>query len=122
MITTLNTQQKSLLLFVTRLIIFYGIWKLFYYITWHDETLLASYRAFSLDVINVILAHTSYLLELLSYQTETVAENRLVRIIGTVGVTVGEPCIGYGIITFFIALIISYPGSWQKKYGLSLWE
>ena len=76
---------------------------------------MIAYKAFTMNVINMILVHTSYLLELFSYDTEIIAGDRLVRIVDTVGVSVGEPCIGYGVITFFIALIVSFPGPWSKK-------
>ena len=41
--------------------------------------------------------------------------NRILRIQGTIGVTVGEPCIGYDITALFIALILSSRGTLIKK-------
>ena len=89
----LNTQQKNLFHFILKLGFIYLIWKLFYYTVWYNEAMMIAYKAFTMNVINMILVHTSYLLEFFSYDTEIIAGNRLVRIVDTVGVSVGEPCI-----------------------------
>ncbi|BDS09471.1 archaeosortase/exosortase family protein [Aureispira anguillae] len=122
-----NFQHKNPVLatFLTRMMVLYALWEVCFHIIWAFPNLMAGYRAFSLFIIKGILQHTAWVLELLGYSTEMELGERIIKIVGTTGVSVGEPCIGFGVMAIFFALIISYPGLLRKKIwflplGLSL--
>lgn len=122
-----NTFQKPALLanfqikyptlstFLIRLMSIYLVWEICFHIIWQSPSLTTAYRHFSLFVIQHILNHTAWLLESLYYSIEIELGSRIIRIVDTVGVTVGEPCIGFGVMAIFLALIISYPGHANRK-------
>jgi len=116
-ITQFNFKQKNpvLFTFISRFLLCYFLWEISFYVIWHNSTLLNSYRNLSLWIINCILDSTNSALHLLQYQTELDYGNRIIRLVSTGGVTVGEPCIGYGVMAIFSALIISYPKHLQQK-------
>jgi exosortase/archaeosortase family protein len=101
--------------FITRLLACYFLWEISFYIIGHNPNLLFVYRSFSLWVIDGILNSTNFALNLLQYETAIDYGARVIRLIGTGGVTVGEPCIGYGVMGIFFGLIISYPGHLNQK-------
>jgi len=108
-------KHKDLITFLFRFGVLVFLWQLFFHFVWHTESWLATYDAFNLLVIDFILESCSSLLDLFQYHTEVDSINRIVRLQGTPGVTVGEPCIGYDITALFIALIMSCRGSIKKK-------
>lgn len=101
--------------FVAKFLVLMFMWKVMYHIIWHYEVPGAWYYDICIAVITVILTHVSFLLELIGFATEVVAPERIVKIIGTTGVEVGEPCIGIGVTGLFIGLIISYHGKIADK-------
>lgn len=101
--------------FLIRFLGLYLLWKVGFSILWNTPSLMDAYREFSLFVIEQILYHTKFLLGLFSYTTELDLVDRSIRIVGKNGVTVGEPCIGFGVMAVFTALILSYPGAAIKK-------
>jgi exosortase/archaeosortase family protein len=60
------------------------------------------------------------------YQT-TEESNYLLRIVGRRGVIIAYDCAGYGVLSFWLAFVISYPSSFMKKISwiilgsLALW-
>ncbi|NQY67755.1 MAG: archaeosortase/exosortase family protein [Flavobacteriales bacterium] len=92
-----------------------GLWKVAFAIIWRTPYLLDLYNNFSLGVIDLILNHCGILLKCLSYKIEIISADRLLRIPGTLGVTVGEPCIGFDLMALYTALIISYKGTRSDK-------
>jgi exosortase/archaeosortase family protein len=46
---------------------------------------------------------------------ETISGYNSLAIVGSYGVIIGNPCVGFGLTYGFSALIISYPGPWKKK-------
>ena len=38
-----------------------------------------------------------------------------ISIVGSSGVQIGNPCVGFGLLFGFFALIVSYPAPWRKK-------
>ena len=38
-----------------------------------------------------------------------------ISIVGSAGVRIGNPCVGFGLLFGFFALIVSYPAPWKKK-------
>lgn len=110
-------QQKNPILttFLARLLLCYLVWKIGFSIIWRFPELSEAYRAFALFIINGILYSTAFVLEVLGYPIEIEWSSRLVKIVGTVGVTIGEPCIGLGVMALFCALIVAYPKHFYKK-------
>lgn len=88
---------------------------------------MASYREFNFIVIGFLLKSSAFVLELFQYEIAVDYVARTIRTVGvyyvdpqysmyeTSGVEVGEPCIGYGIMSFFFAIIVSYPGMNKAK-------
>lgn len=58
---------------------------------------------------------TTFLLDVFGYAY--VSSYRSVAVIGTPGVIIDNPCVGFGLTYAFLALIVSYPG----KAGTKLW-
>ncbi len=108
-------KYEKMLVFLFRMGILIVGWEVIFHIVWHNEYLLAGYNSFSLVVIDFILHCCAFLLELFQYDIEIDSVNRILRLKNTIGVTVGEPCIGYEVTALFTALIISCKGSITKK-------
>lgn len=109
------TKNKDMMTFLFRLVGLYLLWKICFSIIWRSPYLMDCYRQFSLLTIDGILYHTKFFLEILQYEVDIQLSSRIIRIVGTRGVTVGEPCIGFGVMAVFSALILSYPGGGRKK-------
>jgi exosortase/archaeosortase family protein len=114
-LSKIQLQYPTVNAFLIRLIIIYLLWKICFHIIWQSPSLTISYRHFSLFIIDKMLSHTACFLDMLYYTTEIDLGERLVKIVGTVGVTVGEPCIGLGVMAVFFALIAAYPDHHSKK-------
>ena len=93
--------------FVGRAASFFLIWKTSFFFIWRTPSLVELYNTMSLKVIDQILIGTSFSLDLLGFEVEVIPVDRLVKIVGTVGVTVGEPCIGFEVMAVYVALIFS---------------
>lgn len=101
------------------------LWKVLFFVIWRNPYLLNLYNQLSLVVIDLFLNATAGIMSLLGEEMEIDHLLRIVRIKGTSGVTVGEPCIGYEIDAFFLALILSSNGNltskiWFSIFGLTL--
>lgn len=121
-------KNPVLVKFFVRLTLFYLVWKTSYFFIYRVDALGDAYRAFSIWFIGGILYGTSIILELLQYDPIIDYAARTIRNAGeyyavaehsqweTLGVEVGEPCIGYGVMYLFFALIVSYPGNNKAKW------
>jgi exosortase/archaeosortase family protein len=109
--------NKRLCNFLIRLSFLILLWKIVFHFIWHTPSWLEAYNAFSIVLIGYILEASGFLLELLGQEVFIDYSERLVGIVGTTGVEVGEPCIGYNTVAFFIALILSDTG----KVRIKLW-
>ena len=96
-----------LIRFLGRVAFFFLAWKMSFFVIWRSPTLLELYNDFSLRVIDRILMSTSLLLDALGFNIEVISAERLVKIAGTVGVTVGEPCIGFELMAVYSGLVCS---------------
>lgn len=110
-----QAQHPILYSFIIRLIALYVLWEVSFHIIWQSPYLTINYRYFSLFIIEKMLNHTAWILDILYFFTEINVEERLIKIVDTVGVTIGEPCIGLGVMAVFSALIIAYPSHHKKK-------
>lgn len=108
-------EYEEMVLFLFKLGLLLFGWKVMFHFVWHNDFLLTAYNNFSLVVIEFILQCCAFLLEIFQYDIEIDSFKRILRLKNTVGVTVGEPCIGYEVTAFFIALILSCKGSIRKK-------
>lgn len=108
-------ENEKTIFFLLKIVAFLLSWKVLFHFIWNDPYWLSLYNEFSLIVIDFILHCCAFLLEILQYNIEIDTADRILRIKGTAGVTVGEPCIGYEVTAFFSALIISCSGSLTKK-------
>jgi exosortase/archaeosortase family protein len=108
--------HRGKIIFVSRFAILWVLWKAFFFITWRTPELLKWYNSFSLDVIALLLEGTYYLMTALGETMELDYALRIIRIKGTVGVTVGEPCIGFDLNAIYIGLILSASGKVFHKF------
>ncbi len=106
--------QDNLLFFIKFALLFL-LWKVFFFLTWRVPVMLDFYNNFSLDVIALLLDGTYWFMTFLGENMELDNQLRIVRIVGTNGVTVGEPCIGFEVNAIFIALILSAQGRFIPK-------
>ena len=108
-------QHESVFIFLIRFGFLYFIWKLLFHFIWKEEVLFQMYSEWSLLLINYILESCSFFLGLLNIETEIIQIDRILRLPGTIGVTVGEPCIGYDVTALYVALIMSCKGAIKQK-------
>ena len=106
---------ENAIVFVFRMGILILFWEISFHFVWHNQFLLESYNKFSLAVIEIILHHCAFLLDLFEFNVEIDPVNRILRLRNTSGVEIGEPCIGFEVTALFTALIISFKGSLTKK-------
>ena len=129
-IRSLYKKNPTLSIFLTRLLLIYIIWKGTFFCIWRNDFLFSIFQKACFGAIECILYSTSFFLSLLQYETEVIPSEIKLRILGEfyvdpafmhweliAWVSVGEDCIGYGVMALFISLIISYPG--YKK--IKLW-
>jgi len=108
-------KHRSKFVFCGRFLLLWVLWKSFFFVTWRTPSLLAWYNNFSLKVISLLLDGTFYLMTLLGENMELDSLLRIVKIKGTPGVTVGEPCIGFDVNAIYIGLILSASGKAINK-------
>ena len=107
--------NEMLVVFLFRILLLIFFWKLLFHIVWNNQGLLEQYNEMSLLVIDFILHCCAFILEQLQYNVEIDSFDRLLRVQGTVGVTVGEPCIGYDLSALYVGLIVACKGPLLKK-------
>ena len=108
-------QYESVFIFLIRFGILYFIWEILFHFIWKEEMLFQMYSELSLLLINSILECCSLFLGLFNIETEIVSIDRILKLPGTIGVTVGEPCIGYDVTALYVALIMSCKGAIKQK-------
>jgi exosortase/archaeosortase family protein len=90
-------------------------WKILFYCIWRNDYLFEQYNDACLVVISHILIHVKFILSIIGEQAEIITSTRIVKIIDTLGVTVGTPCIGIKVSAAFIGLILSYGDYFKQK-------
>ncbi|NQY11186.1 MAG: archaeosortase/exosortase family protein [Flavobacteriales bacterium] len=108
-------KHKKVFVFLFRMAGLVLLWKIVFHVIWRFQILLDLYNEISLQIINFILKNCALLLRGFRYSVEIDGPERILRISETIGVTVGEPCIGYEVTGVFMALIISYQAPLLKK-------
>ncbi|MDC0230912.1 archaeosortase/exosortase family protein [Aureispira] len=138
-ITSLYKKNPTLSLFLTRLLIIYIAWKGLFFCIWRNYfDLFPLFQKFCMWAIELILHSTAFFLSIFQYKTEVIPSEIKLRILDEfyvdpaymnweliAWVSVGEDCIGYGVMALFIALILAYPGNnkiklWFIPIGLFL--
>lgn len=98
-------------------------YKAMFFFIWRSDFLFSLYCDLSLWWINILLVCSDFFLGTIGYSTEVIESTRIVKVSGTSGVTVGEPCIGFDIMALFVGLIVSVTMRVRKKIlfiGLAL--
>lgn len=98
-------------------------YKTLFFFIWRSDYLFSLYYDFSIWWINGLLVCSDFFLGLIGYSTEVIESTRIVKIAGTSGVTVGEPCIGFDIMALFVGLIVAATMKIKRKFlfiGLAL--
>lgn len=113
-------RNSKVLKFLLKIGFLIFLWKVLFFVIWRNPFLLNLYNQFSLVVIDLFLNAAAGIMSILGEEMEIDHLLRIVRIKGTSGVTVGEPCIGYEIDAFFLALIISSTGKLSNKVWFSI--
>ncbi len=110
----MNKSSSELNLFLAKIFVFYIIWLVSENFLSHEIVFFSKIWSFFYHVFLQIVIHGSDLcLQLLGY--ETVSGYNSLAIVGSYGVIIGNPCVGFGLTYGFSALIISYPGPLKKK-------
>jgi len=78
-------------------VLFHRIWEFIYHI-----------------FLKALHSSSTFVLAVLGY--ETVSGYNTIAIVGSYGLLIDNPCVGFGLTYGFASLIISYPGPWKKKF------
>jgi len=102
--------------FLLRLVFAYVLWRGFYFVIWHNPMLTMIYKENVQFVIHHILHFSNGFLLQLGEVGYVDQSTDLLRIPGSGGVIVGEPCVGFDLMYMFAALIFSFPVAtfWRK--------
>ncbi len=113
--------DKKFLLFLTKFIVgfcflYYGTIALIgfsvpgnYYLPWVDK-----YFSYYSWLRNSLVISSRFLLSCFGYDSEFTLPNYL-KIIGGKGATIGYDCLGYGVISFWVAFIFANQVNWKSK-------
>ena len=101
------SKYSNSLKFVAVFTFLFLAYKAMFFFIWRSDYLFSLYYDFSIWWINGLLVSSDFFLRLVGYSTEVIELTRIVKISGTSGVTVGEPCIGFDIMALFVGLIVS---------------
>ena len=105
-------RQNRFLLFLLKAVGLYVAWYMFYHLWINPHTRL------DLFMINVLITHSSALLELLGYPLIEYPYDEIYRtmgIDGSNGVWIGDSCNGLNLFATFSIFILSWPGPWKRK-------
>jgi exosortase/archaeosortase family protein len=109
-----DNSTKSLNIFLGKIFLLYIFWLVSENFLSHELAFYGKFWAFCYHILlKVIHGGSELVLHLLGY--ETVSGYNSLAIVGTYGVIIGNPCVGFGLTFGFSALIISYPGPWKRK-------
>lgn len=111
------TKYENSIQFIAKFVFLFLAYKALFFLIWRSDYLFDIYYNVSIWCINGLLFFSDHLLALLGYSTELIEVTRIVKIQGTSGVTVGEPCIGFDIMALFSGLILSTNYTLKKKFN-----
>ncbi len=110
----MDSKTKGLNTFLFKVFAFYLIWIVSENYLSHKLGFYSSLWTFFYHIFLKLVLFTSKTgLSILGY--EYVSGYNSLAIIGSYGVIIGNPCVGFGLSYGFGALIVSYPGPWLKK-------
>ena len=110
-----RSKNPKLFTFATRFICLFFIFKCYFFLVHRELFSLHVFHKFlSLELIGFIHFMSSNILGIFGYSTTV--EGILFKIDGTIGVRLAGGCIGFGIMSLFTGLILSYPGHRKIKY------
>ncbi|RYU91603.1 hypothetical protein EWM62_06595 [Mucilaginibacter terrigena] len=112
-----NPALKFVIKFLCLFALFYGFYILFLAITSHEGKLYSPFLDEHLNFISwlryTLIESSAGILNLLGYQTKTTTYQMLV--VGHNIIHVGYDCLGFGVMCFFSAFVIAYPGVLKVK-------
>ncbi len=110
----MDNSAKSLNLFLAKIFGFYLFWLVSENFLSHELPIYIELWAFCYHIfLQIVHGGSELALNLMGY--ETISGYNSLAIVGSYGVIIGNPCVGFGLTYGFSALIISYPGPWKKK-------
>lgn len=110
----MDNSAKSLNLFLAKIFGFYLFWLISENFLSHELSIYIKLWAFCYHIfLQIVHGGSELVLNLMGY--ETISGYNSLAIVGSYGVIIGNPCVGFGLTYGFSALIISYPGPWKKK-------
>lgn len=108
-------KHQSSIVFVIRIFALFLLWQLLFHFMWKSEYLFDIYYAVCINIIDFILHCCEFIMSMNGMNVEVDTPTRVLRIVDTPGVTVGEPCIGIDLMAFYSALILASSGNVKKK-------
>lgn len=110
----MESSAKSLNLFLAKIFGFYLFWLVSENFLSHEFAIYSKLWSFFYHIfLQIVHGGSENFLNLQGF--ETVSGYNSLAIVGSYGVIIGNPCVGFGLTYGFCALIISYPGPWKKK-------
>lgn len=110
----MDNSSKSINLFLAKIFGFYLFWLVSENFLSHELPIYIELWAFCYHIfLQIVHGGSELVLNLMGY--ETISGYNSLAIVGSYGVIIGNPCVGFGLTYGFSALIISYPGPWKKK-------
>ncbi len=107
-----SIRKNKFYFFLLKAAVLYILWYLFY------ELYIVKHTRLDLLAINVLISHSTPLLELMGYPLIERPYDEIYRtmgIDGTNGLWIGDSCNGLVLFATFSIFIISWPGPWKKK-------
>jgi exosortase/archaeosortase family protein len=109
-----DSSLKSLNIFLAKIFGFYLFWLASENFLSQEFAFYGKFWAFFYHVfLKIVHSGSEIILQLQGY--DTVSGYNSLAIVGSYGVIIGNPCVGFGLIYGFSALIISYPAPWKNK-------
>ena len=110
----MDYKTKGINTFLFKVFAFYLFWLISENYLSHKLTFYSSLWTFFYHIfLKSVLGVSKIGLALLGY--DFVSGYNSLAIVGSYGVIIGNPCVGFGLSYGFTALIVSYPGPWIKK-------
>ena len=110
----MDNSAKSLNLFLAKIFGFYLFWLVSENFLSHELVIYNKLWSYFYHIfLQIVHGGSELVLQLQGY--ETISGYNSLAILGSYGVIIGNPCVGFGLTYGFCALIISYPGPWKQK-------
>ena len=110
-----RSRNPKLFTFATRFLVLFFLYKFYFFLVHRDIFSVHHFHhLLSLKLIAFIHFLSGSMLEMFGYTTSV--NGILFKIDGTIGVKLAGGCIGFGIMSLFAGLILSYPGHRKIKY------